>query len=177
MPVRKLIDHLPKALREELDARIVAGAFCDYAALSRWLSEHGHEISRSSIQRHGSDLERRIEGLRIATEQAEALVAASPDDKSAMADGALRLVQKRMFEMMMASEEGDMTALARAARALSETSRASLALRRDRRMINAQNAEAAAKAARAEGVAPSTITVIRAAIEGTGQSASEGSDG
>ena len=176
MPPRKMIDHLPKALRDDLDARIIDGAFSGYAALSQWLADNGHEISRSSIQRHGSQLERRIEGLRIATEQAEALVAASPDDKSAMADGALRLVQKRMFNLMVASEEGDMTELARAARALSETSRASLALRRDRRAINAQNAAAAEKAARAQGVAAPAIAVIRAAIEGTGHKAGEGAD-
>ena len=107
MPPRSKVHTLPAEIREELDRRLVARGFGGYVELSEWLDAQGYRIGKSSLHVYGSELEKRIEKLRLATEQAEALIAASPDDSGAMADSSLRLVQERIFQLMLTAEGGD----------------------------------------------------------------------
>ena len=166
MPARSKVAQLPAEVREELDRRLIAGSFSDYTGLAEWLESVGCKISRSALHTHGSKLERRIEAVKVATEEAEALVAALPDDTGAMADAGLRLAQQRIFDIMLASEEGDLKQMASAARALAEMTRAGSALRADRRKVLAEAADRAGKAATSAGVSADTMAAISAAIEG-----------
>ena len=81
---------------------------------------------------------RRIEQVRAATEQAEALLAVVPDDAGAMSEAALRQVQAKIFEMMLHAEGGKLKELAACARALADIVRAWLAVRQDRRKVLAE---------------------------------------
>ncbi len=165
MPRRSAISLLPAEVGRELDRRLAAGGFGGHADLADWLAGQGYAISRSSVQRHSAGLARRIEQIKVATEQAEALRAASPDE-GAMAEGTLRLVQQRMFDLMLAAEEDDPRALASAARAVAEVSRAGVQLRRERREVLEEAVEAAEAKGRAEGVTDETFAVMRRLLLG-----------
>ena len=166
MPRRSKVLALPREVRARLDALIVERGFADYSGLTEWLAHEGHLVGRTAVAHHGQALRRRIEQVRIATEQAEALVAAAPDDAGAMSEGALRQVQAKIFELMLHAEGGELKELAATARALADTARASLAVRQDRRKELAEAAEAAGKAAAKAGLSADTAAAIRAAIEG-----------
>ena len=169
MPQRSKVAQLPDEVRAELDRRLIAGGFAGYVALSEWLADAGYAISKSALAAHGGRLERRIEALRLATEQAEALIAASPDDAGAVADASIRLAQERIFELLLAAEGGDLKELAGAARALAETARAGTAIRAERRKALAQAAERAGQAVRKAGLSADTAAAIREAIAGPPQ--------
>ncbi len=169
MPRRRKTALLPAELRRELDRRLIDGAFSGYGAMADWLAERGHAVGKSALHEYGQQLERRIEQVRLATEQAEALVAASPDDAGAVADASLRMVQQRIFDLMLAADEGALKDLAAAARALAETARAGTAVRAERRKALADAASAAGAEARKRGISAETEAAIRAAIQGAGQ--------
>ena len=168
MPAPSKVLTLPRAVRERLDALIVEHGFSGYGELADWITAQGHPMHTATVARHGQALKRRIEQVRLATEQAEALVAAAPDDTGAMSEGALRQVQARIFEMMLAAEGGDLKELAATARALAETARASLAVRADRRKVLKEAAQAADKVAVRAGLSADTAAAIRSAIERAG---------
>ena len=165
MPKSKLA-ALPQDIRQAFNQRLVEQGFQDYAGLSDWLAGQGYEISKSSVHRYGSKFEARLEKLRLASEQARGFVDAAPDDEGAMADAAIRMVQERIFDVMLAAEDGDLKELSRAARAIAETARAGTAVRQERRKLLKEAANAAGKAARANGLSEDTATMIRHAIEG-----------
>ena len=166
MPQRSKVALLPEEVRKELDHRLIAGAFSGYVELSQWLAREGYAIGKSALAVHGAKLERRIEALRLATEQAEVLIAAAPDDAGAVADASIRMAQERIFELLMAAEGGDLKELAGAARALAETARAGTAIRAERRKARAEAAAAANKVMSKRGVSAATAAAIRAAIAG-----------
>ena len=166
MPPRSKVAALPPEVREEVERRLIGSGFSGYVELSEWLAEHGYQIGKSSLHSYGTELERRIESVRLATEQAETLLAASPDDRGAMADSSLRLVQERIFQLMLKAEGGDLKELATAARALAEVARASMSLRSERRKVLSEAADKADGAARKKGLPKDVAAALRAAIEG-----------
>ena len=138
---RSKVLSLPRDVRRRLDALLIERGFEGYTELADWLAGEGHSIGKSALHQYGQGLERRIEQIRLATEQAEALVAAAPDDQGALADASLRIVQERIFELMLAAEDGDLKTLAGTARALAETARASTTVRQERRKVLHEIAE------------------------------------
>ena len=166
MPPRKKVAMLPKALRDEIDRKLIEGAFSGYEDLAQWIQDNGHEISKSTLHRYGADLEERVERIRLATEQAEALVASTPDSLSALADAGIRLIQEQMFTALKASDEGDMVSLARSMRALAESVRATVTLRKDQRGVLEKATEKAVAAVRLTDASPETIAAMRAALRG-----------
>ncbi|MDE0029387.1 MAG: DUF3486 family protein [Deltaproteobacteria bacterium] len=168
---RNAVTLLPEPLRRELDQRIVSGRFSGYSDFAAWLAEEGFEISKSAVHRYGQALERRIEAVRLATEQAEALVAAAPDDMGAVADAILRLSQQKILDVLIASESGDLKEIASACRAAADTARAGTMVRQERRRAVKDAADAATGAARKKGVPADAVAAIREAIEGAGEAA------
>ena len=168
MPPRSKIRTFPEAVRRELDERLIRGGFAGYDDLAAWLTAQGCEIGVSSVKRYGAELERRVERIRLATEQAEALVDAA-GDTGALADASMRLIQERMWDVLSKADEGDVKALSAAARALADTARASVTIQQERRKVLSQAADAATGAARRAGISADTESAIRAAIEGTAE--------
>lgn len=172
MPRRSKVLLLPRPVRSELESEMVRRGFAGYSELTAWLRREGHAVSESTLQRHGARLGRRIEQVRIATEQAQALIAGSPDDEGAVSEAALRIVQQRMFDLLLAAEEGDLKSVSAAARAMAEATKAASAVRAERRRIAEAAAEAAqrvagAEAARAGAVLPpAALTAIREQVYG-----------
>ena len=149
MPQRSSIARLPSDVQSALEARLVKQGFGDYSALAEWLADQGYQISRSAVHRHGVQLERRLKQIQASTQAAESLRAASPDDEDALSDSALRLVQSRIFDLLMAAEDDeiDMKEISGAARAIADTARAKTVVGRERRAILKEAAERAARSA------------------------------
>jgi hypothetical protein len=121
------IARLPVAVRDDLNQRLTTGAFSGYAELTRWLKRQGLHISSSVVRGCRLTLERRLQAVKLATEQARAVIAASPDDNPPD-EALLRLVQQHLFSLLVELDPLDpkrsnLTALART---VAEMGRASL---------------------------------------------------
>ena len=108
---------LPAKLRTELDRRLVEGNFTDYRGLAQWLGENGCEISFEAVHKYGQKLEERLNLLRVATAQAQAIVEAAPNEDR-INEAMLRLVQQNLFAVLVELEprklgEASIAALAR----------------------------------------------------------------
>jgi phosphohistidine phosphatase SixA len=104
MPRRSTLNNLPEEIRSELDRQLIAKGFADYHALAKWLADQGFEISKSSIQRYGSKFQAQLEALKIVTEQAKLISDHVGDDANTMADALTRLVQEKLFNIILSLE-------------------------------------------------------------------------
>src|ERR1700682_6233056 len=107
MPARAKIKTLDLKLRAELDRRLIDGSFSNYRGLAEWLSEKGCKITGAAGQRYGSAMERKLGALRIATEQARAVVDASGGDDDLVSEGLMRLVQGDLFKVLVELRDAD----------------------------------------------------------------------
>lgn len=131
MPPRSTIELLPETDRQDIDALLVEHGFGSYEAISGLLAQKGLQISRSALQRYGSSFQKRCELIQQVTRQAEAIVAASgSDDANVVNDALIRLVQERVFSLLMdleeAEEEISPAAIAKLTSAVANLSRASV---------------------------------------------------
>ena len=102
-------------VRKALEARIAAGGFATARAFTDWMHRHSYRIERADASRGATTpppeaatagvnddppaddapaLERKLNVVRRATEQARAILAAAPDDEAALSDALIRLVQQ-----------------------------------------------------------------------------------
>ncbi|MGH7935210.1 MAG: phage protein Gp27 family protein [Candidatus Binataceae bacterium] len=127
-PLKGKLKQLPAAVREELDHRLVEGGFRDYRGLAKWLGENGCQITPSSVWNYGSKLEKRLNTIRLATAEARAVVAASPENEDRMSEALLRLIQQHLFEVLVDLKAGDLTQvnLGALARTVAHMARASI---------------------------------------------------
>jgi len=108
MPARSKITMLPEEIKAEVNRRLIAGNFANYAVLAEWLEEQGFEISRSAIHRYGQEFEDKCEAIKIATEQAKAIVGVVGDDEGNMNEALIRLIQQLSFDILVKSQDGDL---------------------------------------------------------------------
>ena len=101
MPPRSKVELLPDAVLNELNERLVKGRFSGYVALSDWLKGEGYEIGKSALHEYGQSYEDKLGRLKLAGEQARAIVAAAPDDEGAMNEALMRLIQEKLFGILM----------------------------------------------------------------------------
>lgn len=167
MPPRSKVAALPPEVKSWLDRALVDGNFGDYAALSDLLMERGFAISRSALQRYGQSFEERLSALKLASEQAKAVVLAAPDEEGAVNEALMRLVQEHLFKLLM-SEGGDID-LPKVARAVAELGKASVVQKKWQTEVRARAEAAAAqveKIARKGGLNADTVAEIRREILG-----------
>lgn len=173
MPPRSIIEQLPEALRAELDARLVRNGFADYRGLAEWLTEQGFEIKKSALHSYGQQFEDRVSALKIATAQARAIVAESPDDEGAMGEALTRLVQEKIFNVLMELEVDPETIdLSKLTRSIAELTRSSVTLKKYTAQVRERAqavADTAAKIAKKGGLSAEAAAEIRAAILGIPQ--------
>jgi len=101
------IKKLPPDLKEELDRMLGEGTLHSCRQLSKWLGDNGFHISHAAIHKYGQKFERRLEAVRIATEQARIVCEESKDDDEKMQSALMRLVQTRLFEVLSIANEKD----------------------------------------------------------------------
>lgn len=131
MPARSKVDLLPEDVRQALERRLIAQSFSGYESLESWLEEKGYEITKSSLHRWGSRFEDRVRALKVATDQAKAIVEASPDDDGAMTDALMRLTQEKLFGVLLDLEVDPETIdVTKLTRAVADLGRGTITLRR-----------------------------------------------
>lgn len=101
MPPRSKVHSLPAALKEWLDAELVRRGFGDYEQLAADLKARGADVSKSALQRYGSPFEQRMAQLKMASEQARALVDAAPDEEDKLGAAVVRMTQEKIFSLLM----------------------------------------------------------------------------
>lgn len=99
------IHELPDDLKIELDRRLAEGTFRSHYVLSEWLGKNGYQISHQAINQYGRKFDRRLDAIRLATEQARIVCAQFKDDDLDMQTALMRLVQTRLFEVLSAVNE------------------------------------------------------------------------
>lgn len=101
MAPRSKVHSLPPELKEWLDAELVKRGFGDYVQLAADLKARGAEVSKSALQRYGSPFERSLAAVKMASEQARALVDAVPDDEDKLGAAVVRVTQERILKLLM----------------------------------------------------------------------------
>ncbi len=133
MPPRDKISKLPHEVRAAIDRLLIASGFAGYEDLEKIvLDAHGVTIGKSTLNRYGQRLQRRLDTIRASTEAARAIAEAAPDEADHRSAAVISLVQSSLFEAMLALDEAEdadpterVKLLANAGRAIAETSRAS----------------------------------------------------
>lgn len=169
MPERSLVAQLPPEVKEWLDKALIEGNFSGYETLSEALQLKGFSISKSSIHRYGKDFESNLAALKIATEQARAIVESSPDEEGNMNEALIRLVQQKSFQILTRLEEDDGKALANIGHMVSALSKSSVAVKKYASEVKAktiQAAEAVEKVAKKGGLTDAAVAEIRSKILG-----------
>lgn len=175
MPPRNKVETLPKAVKEWLDAALLENGFAKYELLSAELQEKGHTIGKSSLHRYGSKFEERMAQLRVSTEQARAVVAASPDDEGAMNEALIRLTQDKLFQVLVDLEVDPASiALPKLTKSIADLARSSISQKKWQIEVRTKAAErmkaveSEAKAMKGEtrDVALAMLAKVRAVYEG-----------
>lgn len=106
MAKRSKVLGLPAEVKAWLDQALVENNFSQFELLAAELKKTGHEISKSAVHRYAQPFQDRLAALKTATEQARAVTEASPDDDNAMNDALIRLVQEKVFSVLVATSVG-----------------------------------------------------------------------
>ena len=161
---------MPPELKEWLDAELIRRGFGDYVQLAADLKARGADVSKSALQRYGSPFEKRMAQLKMATEQARAMVDAAPDDEDALGSGVVRLAQEKIFKILMeldiSPDDVDVNKLFKAA---ADIGKASVAQKKWRMEVQAKVKEAAAnveKIAKKGGLSADSVQQLRREILG-----------
>lgn len=162
---------LPEEVHAELDRRLIKRGFNGYRDLAKWLASLGYEISKSAVHEYGADFEERLARLKLATDQAKALVEAAPDDEGSISDALMRLVQEKLFTVLMNFQVDPKKPLnlGSLAKAISELGRATVNQKKWRAEVRAKAdtaAAAAAKIGKKAGLTTATVDAIRREILG-----------
>lgn len=174
MGERSKVLDLPEDQRRALDERLIRGGFAGYVELEAWLRSQGFEISKSSLHRYGSQMERRLAELKRSTDEARALVAAAPDDSDAMARATMQMLQQRLFGLLrdMGDIDPESVDLAKIAKAMAPLVRASIAQQTFMREVSERAraaADSAERIAKTGGLSVESADEIRRAILGIAQ--------
>lgn len=167
MPPRSKVAALPAEVKAWLDKALAENNFSDYEALADELSGRGFAISKSALHRYGQNFEERLSALKMASEQARAVVAAAPDEEGAVNEALMRLVQEHLFKLLMS--EGGQIDLPKVAKAVAELGRASVVQKKWQTEVR-ERAEVAANAvekiAKKGGLSAATREEMRREILG-----------
>lgn len=167
MPPRSKVASLPKSVKTWFDKALVENNFSDYEALAEELTSRGFSISKSALHRYGQDFESKLSALKMASEQARAVVAAAPDEEGAVNEALMRLVQEHLFKLLMT--DGDQMDLPKVAKAVAELGKASVVQKKWQAEWREKVETAAArveKIAKKGGMSQSTADEIRREILG-----------
>ena len=163
---------MPPEIKAELDKRLIEGSFANYEEEAEWLNDKLRDggleisISRSAVHRYGQEFEAKCEAIKIATEQAKAIVSVVGDDQGDMNEALIRLIQQLSFDILIKNQDADIAALlpkmgvmvAKLSKASVDQKKYAAEARKKALEDAADSVEATAKR---EGVSPETINIIR----------------
>lgn len=163
MPPRSKVKQLPSAVKRWLDEQLVEGHFSGYEILSAELKARGYVISKTALHSYGQDFQDRLAAIKLSTEQARAVVASSPDEDGAVNDALMRLIQDRLFGVLVGSNSEEID-LPKMARAIAELGRASVTQKRHMAEVKARIKETAGQVetkCREAGMSADVIDKVR----------------
>ena len=172
--LKSTVATLPDELRSKLEAELIRRGFSDYSGVTDWFNEllkdEGYVVSRSAVYRHGSKFEDRLNALKIATDQAKVIAKASEDDAGALNDALIRLVQTKMFEVLIDLDADDKN-LSKIGQAIAKLSQAAVRQKKWQQEMGEKIRkealeEAAEKVGKNKNIAPETLKAIREDIYG-----------
>ena len=183
MARRSKIAQLPAAIRRWLDAQLIASGFQGYEQLTaeanQKLKDSGYALSfgKTATHRYGSKLELRLKAIKDSTDAARMIAEAAPDDEDLRSAATMSLVQTGLFDVLVSLREAEaeedpaerLKLLSRAAKAVAELTRASIAQKKheiDVRNKTRAAAEAAATIARKGGLSKAGVDAIKREILG-----------
>lgn len=182
MPRRSKISALPPEVQDALNARLIGAGFSDYTGLVEWLREQGFDISRSSLHRHGQELEAEFDEAMAEARRSRAMARAArvenDGDDGALLEAATGIMQDSLLRVSLklknASDDPVETAktLSLVSRAFADVGRFDLARQRWQSEMRAKAAEVAEKAARLAkqgGLSAKSVAEIRKSILGIAQ--------
>jgi nucleotidyltransferase/DNA polymerase involved in DNA repair len=144
MGARSKVDLLPAAVKSELDKRLVEGNFSGYKAIADYFKAQGFDLSKSAIHRHGEKMERSLKAIKLTTEQARAIVDASPDDEDALNQALVRLTQEKLFQVLLDIDiDPDKINISGLTKSIAELSRASVTMKDFAAKVKSRAKEAA----------------------------------
>lgn len=168
MAPRSKVSQLPKSVKDWLDKSLIEGGFADYELLAEELKTRGYALSKSAIHRYGQDFENRLGALRMASEQAKAIVQSSPDDEGAVSEALMRLVQEKIFQVLVATDSNSVD-IPKISKAVAELTRATVSQKKWQTEVRAKAAVIADDVeaiARKGGLSPEAMDQIRKGILG-----------
>jgi hypothetical protein len=172
MARRSKIETLPKAVKEWLDAQLVEGNFSGYEALANELKGRGYDISKTGLHRYGQAFDERLKTLKLVTEQARAVVQASPDDEDAMNQALVRMTQEKLFGLLLEMQvDPAKINLSGITRSIAELARASINVKDFAAKVRLRAQEAAADVAstlKTAGMSDEGVEQIKNRILGVG---------
>jgi len=150
-----VLTRLPVGVRKELEQRLKDHSYEDLAELVEWLAGQGYRISRVALWRYRKRRDQQMEVLAVASEQARIIAEYTDGDEGRMTEALARLVQQRLFEMLVEFSGPLATPdLARIAKTINDLGRATISQRRwtddARRRLEEQRSEATSKVATLE---------------------------
>lgn len=170
MPPRSKVHALPKAVKEWLDSALVEGNFAGYEGLAEELKARGCDVSKTAVHRYGQAFEERLSTLRLVTEQAKAVVEASPDDDDAVNQALIRVTQEKLFTVMMDLKiDPKQVDIAKITRSIADLSRSSTASKEYANKVKLRAKEAAkdiAAVAKKAGLTDEAVAEIKKRILG-----------
>lgn len=105
MPKRSKVETLPPAIKKWLDQALLSGNFAGYTALEAELRARGYGIGKSSIQRYGSNLEKKLSAIKASTEAARIIADGAPDDAGQLSGAVMAMIQTDMFNVLVTLQE------------------------------------------------------------------------
>ena len=167
MAPRSKVSELPPEVKRWLDDALAENSFSQYELLADELTQRGYAISKSALHRYGQAFEERLSALKMASEQARAVVQAAPDDEGAVNEALMRLVQEHLFKLLM-GESGQID-LPKVAKAVAELGRATVTQKRWQTEVRARAEAAAAnveRIAKKGGLSAESVDQLRREILG-----------
>lgn len=154
MPTPSKVALLPRELRVELEQWISARGFSGYEAAAAWLAGRGRALGlteaqlprRSALQDYGSKLKRKIAAIADATRASKLIVEAVPDDEGAMNEAVIRLIQDKLFRILVELHiDPKLINISDLARSIANLTRASITFKKWQQSVRQKAAAAAAK--------------------------------
>jgi len=99
------IKWMPKDLKQRLDKLLNSGKVHTSVELKKWLGDNGFEISNRCIDDYRHKFERQLDSVRLATAQAREVCKQFENDDEQMQTALMRLVQTRLFEILVVANE------------------------------------------------------------------------
>lgn len=183
MPQPKKAAVYPPELQKWLDAELIRRGFADYTQLAVDLVNQSKligkpvEASKSALGRYGKDLKLQLQSIKDTTRAMAAVAEALPDDAAQRSGATIAMIETGLFEVMYALRQADaqsdpgerLKLLTKAGKAVSELTRASVALKKYQEQVRAKvqaAADAVARIGKKGGLSKAGAEEIRRQILG-----------